>query len=124
MFLAYLKTIIPCEITRTVCDNEYIGEGLRVIFTPGHTAGHISLMLEVEDDKIIFAGDALAFENGKLEIANPQFTLDMDKCKKSIEKIKALSPNKIICYHGGIIKENVDSLLDELLKKEVNAIGN
>ena len=113
MFLSYLKTIKFCEVNTTVEDNQYITDDLKVIFTPGHTPGHISLLLE--NEKIVFAGDALAIENGKPVIANPQFTLDMNMCRMSIEKIRDIFPNKIICYHGGIVDENIVDFLHELL---------
>src|SRR3954470_11086778 len=38
--------------------------GLRVIFTPGHTPGHLSLYLE--RSKVLVAGDALTAEGGSL----------------------------------------------------------
>lgn len=113
-FRDYLKTIENCEIDRTIsADNEIIIEGLKVISTPGHTPGHISLFLE--DQKILIAGDALAIENNKLVIANPEFTLDMNKCIQSIKKIQKMTFNKIICYHGGVIENNINLLLNQLI---------
>ena len=43
--------------------------GLRVIFTPGHTPGHLSLYLE--RSKVLIAGDALTAEGGQPERPEP-----------------------------------------------------
>jgi hypothetical protein len=40
---------------------------------------------------------------GKLVIANPQYTLNMDEAKRSLDKIKVFGAKKVICYHGGIL---------------------
>jgi glyoxylase-like metal-dependent hydrolase (beta-lactamase superfamily II) len=53
--------------------DEHLGEGsrldlaggTRVIFTPGHTPGHLSLYLE--RPKVLVAGDALTAEEGRLK---------------------------------------------------------
>lgn len=47
-----------------------------ICFTPGHTPGHISLYFL--QSKTLVAGDAVVIENGVLDIANPQFALDLE----------------------------------------------
>lgn len=114
-FAQYLKTINTCCVDRFVRDGDYVGDGVRVIETPGHTPGHISLYIEQEN--ILLAGDALAVENEKLVVANPQFTLDMVETLRSIEKIRNMNPAGIICYHGGAIAGSVNENLSCLLTK-------
>lgn len=111
-FADYLRTIQHCTIDRVVEDGDYIIQGLRVVATPGHTPGHLSLLLE--DANVIIAGDALVFEDNQFGIANLEFTLDMDACIKSIRKLKMMSPNKIICYHGGLVDNHIDALLENI----------
>jgi glyoxylase-like metal-dependent hydrolase (beta-lactamase superfamily II) len=65
---------------------------VRVIATPGHTPGHISLYLPELDT--IISGDAMALENGKPVIANPQFTLNMEEAAASMERFILLSRQK------------------------------
>lgn len=112
-FANYLQTISPCEIDRVVRDNEYICKGVQAISTPGHTPGHISLFLE--EESTLLAGDALAIENGKLVLANPQFTLDMQEAVNTIKKIMEMNIHRIICYHGnefyGDIKEGLRNII-------------
>lgn len=112
-FVNYLRTIQSCNIDQTIKDGDYILPGLRVVFTPGHTPGHISLFCE--DSHTVITGDALAIENNKLVIANPEFTLDLENCVNSIRKILNLAPQKVICYHGGTIENEVEKLLNDIL---------
>lgn len=80
--------------------------GCQVLATPGHTPGHISLYLQ-EFDTII-SGDAIALENGKPVIANPQFTLDMEKATASMQQLLSYHAKKIICYHGGTLDSQMN----------------
>lgn len=61
--------------------------------------GHISIY--IKENKTLIAGDALVIENNKLDIANPQYTLDMKQAKDSINKLLKYDIDKIVCYHGG-----------------------
>lgn len=74
--------------------------GCRVIATPGHTPGHISLF--VEKDSIVITGDAFVLEDGRPVIANPQFTLDMTEAESSLNKLLSLNAKAYFCYHGGV----------------------
>ncbi|QQO08811.1 MBL fold metallo-hydrolase [Breznakiella homolactica] len=110
-FAGYLKTIEPCPVDLLLDDAAgEISPGIRVIPTPGHTPGHISLWLY--ESGTILTGDALAFEGGRLTVPNPEFTLDMKKSLASVETIRALSPRTIVCYHGGTVRENIPGLLE------------
>jgi glyoxylase-like metal-dependent hydrolase (beta-lactamase superfamily II) len=117
-FIEKLKKVQRFDVDEVLRDNAIFEEELIVIHTPGHTKGHVSLFLPKE--KTVIAGDALVIENGEFNIANPAFTLDMQKALKSAEKIKNLNPLKIICYHGGIMDENVNKKLAVLLEKYKN----
>ena len=74
--------------------------GIEVIHTPGHTPGHISLLLK--DSNILIAGDAANIQDGQVIGANPQHTQDMLQAEKSFRKMMDMKPATIICYHGGI----------------------
>jgi glyoxylase-like metal-dependent hydrolase (beta-lactamase superfamily II) len=62
--------------------------------------GHISLFLPSQ--RIVIAGDAMALEQRKPVLANPQFTLDVKAANASLEKLLQLDANVFICYHGGV----------------------
>jgi len=103
-FCKVLRDVQSAEVDHIVNDGDIFDwcGGCRIVATPGHTPGHISLYLERE--KTIITGDAMAIEDGKPVIANPEFTLDMDSAKRSLEWILSCGAEKIICYHGGVYK--------------------
>lgn len=86
--------------------------GITVIFTPGHTPGHISLYLQAS--KTLVTGDALVSENGKVLGPNAQATPDMGEAIASMQKFLNFDIEKVICYHGGLCADNVNQQLREL----------
>lgn len=102
-FCNLLRSVEPVLIDQVLSDEERLPfcGGCQVIPTPGHTPGHISLYLSEFD--LIIAGDAIALESNKPVIANPQFTLDMDKAIASMKRLLEYPGSKIICYHGGLL---------------------
>jgi glyoxylase-like metal-dependent hydrolase (beta-lactamase superfamily II) len=81
----------------------------RIIHTPGHTPGHISLYRE--KDRVIIAGDALvtvraesamAIMRQKKKLHGPPkyFTSDWPSAGDSVNKIAALEPDIIATGHG------------------------
>jgi glyoxylase-like metal-dependent hydrolase (beta-lactamase superfamily II) len=89
--------------------------GTRVVFTPGHTPGHISLYLE--GSKILIAGDALTAEGGYLNGPNPWATLDMSTAIRSTQRLADLDIDTIVCYHGGVVSEDANGQLRRILRE-------
>ena len=87
----------PVEPELLLKDGDKVGR-LIVIHTPGHSEGSISL-LDAER-KVMFAGDAIRFMNGKITGPPEQFTLDMDKAKGSIRKISTFDFDVMLSGHG------------------------
>lgn len=114
-FIEKLNNVEKVNVDKTFEDNEVFENDLIIIHTPGHTKGHISVYYPKE--KTLIAGDALVVENDEFNIANPTYTLDMSQALNSVEKIRKLAPQKIICYHGGIIEDRIDEKLRTLLNK-------
>lgn len=101
-FCEMLRRVEPVQVDNLLYDGERLdwSGGCRIIATPGHTPGHISLYLE--QASIVITGDAIALEDGRPVIANPQFTLDMDQAEESMEALLALKAGAYYCYHGGM----------------------
>jgi glyoxylase-like metal-dependent hydrolase (beta-lactamase superfamily II) len=80
--------------------------GLRAIFTPGHTPGHVSYYSSSQ--KILFAGDSLNTMGGKLQFMAGPFTDDFVTGQKSVQRQAALGAGIICCGHGkpmqGVLK--------------------
>ena len=102
-FCDVLKNVQPVDVDFKLHDGDVLDwcGGCTIMGMPGHTPGHISVC--VKREKTLIAGDAATLEDGKLVIANPQYTLNMDEAKRSLDKIKAFGAKKVICYHGGIL---------------------
>lgn len=85
--------------------------GLKIIETPGHTSGSISLII---DDEIALVGDTLfgVFDRTVF----PPFADDKDKLLKSWEKLLKTSCNIFLPGHGKAIKRE---FLEKELKKRI-----
>jgi glyoxylase-like metal-dependent hydrolase (beta-lactamase superfamily II) len=71
---------------------------LRIVTTPGHTAGHIAVFDEIGG--ILVAGDALGTRTGTLQGSDPDFTADVAAAKASVAKLGALSFETLLVGHG------------------------
>ncbi|SFB18074.1 MULTISPECIES: MBL fold metallo-hydrolase [unclassified Bacillus (in: firmicutes)] len=103
------------KVTKTLANGDFLPYcgGITVIFTPGHTAGHISLY--AHKSKTLIAGDAMICIDGNLHAPVKQTTLDMDTALQSIGKFLEYDIERVICYHGGICTENVKEQLQNLV---------
>jgi glyoxylase-like metal-dependent hydrolase (beta-lactamase superfamily II) len=102
------------NIDQTVADGEelpYCG-GITVIFTPGHTMGHICLYLK--QSKTLITGDEMNVVEGRLLGPNPEHSYDMDAAAKSLEKLTRYDIETVVCYHGGLYRENANQRIAEL----------
>jgi glyoxylase-like metal-dependent hydrolase (beta-lactamase superfamily II) len=90
--------------------------GLTVIFTPGHTPGHISLYHQAT--KTVITGDATVSENGKLLGPIPGATPNMPLAFESLKKFSAFDIKKAICYHGGLCTEQVNEQFAKLANSD------
>lgn len=99
-FIQQLKNLKHVSVDEKVNDGDMILDNTcRVIATPGHTSGHISLYFP--SLKSVITGDAAVNENDKLSIANPHFCLHVEKANESLRKIRNLKAERYYCYHGG-----------------------
>ncbi|WP_027341312.1 MBL fold metallo-hydrolase [Hamadaea tsunoensis] len=72
--------------------------GLRVIATPGHTAGHLSLL--ATDDHALLAGDLVGTRNGSLTRAPEQFTADPVEAERSLHMLSTIDFHDLYPSHG------------------------
>ncbi|MFR5265769.1 MBL fold metallo-hydrolase [Clostridium sp.] len=114
-FLDFLKvgfaaSFVKVDKTFKAGDRLPLFEEVETLDMPGHTLGHICVY--VRDQKTLITGDAIALENGKLERVNDFYNHDIEQAKQSLEKLRDLDIDRVLCYHGGEYngKVNVDEL--------------
>lgn len=114
-FHKMLESVENVKVDLGLRDKQFLDwcGGIEVLTTPGHMPGHISIYLK--ETKTLIAGDALVVENGELMIANPQYTLDMQKAKESIRKLLSYEIDTILCYHGGVCSKNIEDALELMI---------
>jgi glyoxylase-like metal-dependent hydrolase (beta-lactamase superfamily II) len=110
-FRALVESIRPTPVDERLQDGATLdlAGGVRVVFTPGHTPGHMCLLLERTGTLI--AGDALTASEGRLQGPNPDATMDMPAAARSVRALAAFDVKAIVCYHGGVVNENASDQL-------------
>jgi glyoxylase-like metal-dependent hydrolase (beta-lactamase superfamily II) len=100
------ERFVPTPVDEQLQDSTYLdlAGGVRIIFTPGHTPGHICLYLE--RTKTLIAADALTANEGILMGPNQSATPDMAAATRSVQKLAELDLEVIVCYHGGVVRED------------------
>lgn len=92
-----------CEVDRILNDNDILEVGdmrVRIIATPGHTAGCISALVDTDEGRTVFTGDLIRDTGQPGWTGSPSFALD--ESIKSIEKLLALKPDKAYWGHGEV----------------------
>ena len=127
----FTRTPPPNEVTRPlhpdrVLTGEYRlhehGIDGRIIHTPGHTAGSVSILLDQGD---LIAGDMLT--GGFLGLlqyrpSNPPFHDDPQQALRSLQAALSLGPHTLHIGHGGpMAAAKVDALMDETSYSQFSA---
>jgi len=77
--------------------------GLRVVETPGHTPGHISLF--APSAKVLFCGDSMVSDQNGLQGSRPGITWDETKARESERKQATLGANIVCSGHGSVVTD-------------------
>lgn len=105
------------KVQQTIVENDIIGN-FRVIETPGHSGGHISLFRE--RDGVLIIGDVATNMNllttaVGLKLPPNIFTSDQKRNIQSLEKLAKLNP-AIICFGHGPVMRNTDRKFEKFVK--------
>ena len=77
-------------------DHDVFGDGKVVIYsTPGHTAGHQVLFIDLENTgKVVLSGDLYHFRFSRENQRTPEFNFSRDQTLESMERVEALLEEK------------------------------
>ena len=94
-----------------------VGDGdrvfdLEVIETPGHTAGHISVLDSIAG--ILVTGDALNGVGGSVEGPDPGFSEDMTVAVESVAKLAGFTYDIALFGHGQPVLEGASEAVNQL----------
>ena len=90
--------------------------GLTCIHTPGHTPGSICLLDPRE--KVLFVGDTLLTEEGRIQGPSERFSAHQDEAVKSLAKLAFLDFDIILGGHGEPVRPDASVRLREFLAGE------
>jgi glyoxylase-like metal-dependent hydrolase (beta-lactamase superfamily II) len=85
--------------------------GLRIVATPGHTMGHVSVYDEAA--MTLITGDAI-MNVGSLQVSPPQFTTDNALAAESVRKLAGLGPERALFMHGDPIESGAGAAIGRL----------
>lgn len=114
--LGGLWATMPVTVDILVNDGDEltICGGIRIVHTPGHTPGSISLLLQQE--RLIIVGDLIAHRFG-LRLPSRMFTVDIADEIRSIREVADLDFD-IICFgHGSPIAHEAHSTIAEFAER-------
>lgn len=89
-----------------VADDDRVFD-LRIVATPGHTPGSISVLDEVGG--ILVVGDALRTDGGQPALPSERFTDDMDEAIRSVARLGGLTFETLLVGHGEPIESGASA---------------
>lgn len=89
--------------------------GLRVVHTPGHTPG--SICLYAPRDRILFTGDTLQVQRGRVVFASRLYSDDYATAKASVRRMAALDVATIVFSHYPPWTDGANEVLAALARR-------
>jgi glyoxylase-like metal-dependent hydrolase (beta-lactamase superfamily II) len=98
----------PVKVDEFLTEGQSFGVlgGLRVLETPGHTPGHISLY--APNIGILFCGDSIVSEKDGLRGSTGANNWDQEKSDASVRKQAALGAHIVCSGHGPVVTDAAD----------------
>jgi glyoxylase-like metal-dependent hydrolase (beta-lactamase superfamily II) len=116
----------PCAVDVELAEGDTIAVGdlvLQVLDTPGHSDGHVSLLLEQPGQRALFAGDVI-FHGGKILLQNI-YDCRLDEEIRSLRRLREFEVDVLLPGHLGLSLrdgqrhiERANAVLDRLLIPE------
>jgi glyoxylase-like metal-dependent hydrolase (beta-lactamase superfamily II) len=116
----------PVEGVETVAGDQalHLPGHPRVIPTPGHTAGHLSIALE--DRGVVLSGDALAnfdYVSGKPGLGLHRLNDDREVALASLTRLDPVGAEVVLFAHGDPWTDGLDRALQMVREQEASGAG-
>ncbi|MEP6650697.1 MAG: MBL fold metallo-hydrolase [Lapillicoccus sp.] len=89
-------------------DGDTMIRGLRVLATPGHTPGHVCVF--DEDDAVLFTGDAIGSQAGRLTLGPAPFIADQQEAVRFLRRLVDLGADRMLFGHGNEVASPAEAL--------------
>ncbi len=114
LYTDHAWAIAPTSQQRVVDGDELVADGVRLLATPGHTAGHQSVVVEADGRRLVIGAQvvwhAAEYSQGVAAPANVDPVPELQAAAvASIERIKALKPEVVYFSHCDALSLNPES---------------
>ncbi len=114
-FLARNAELPPVPVTKVLREGDFVS-GFRVIATPGHTPGHVSLLRD--GDGLLFTADAFGCLPRRIRVGvRKAVCVDPPEARRSAEKLLAEDFSSAILAHGKILRVGAKERLREVVAR-------
>jgi glyoxylase-like metal-dependent hydrolase (beta-lactamase superfamily II) len=108
-FLARNAELPPVPVTKVLREGDLVS-GFRVIATPGHTPGHVSLLRD--GDGLLLTADAFGCLPRKIRVGvRKALCVDPPEARRSAEKLLAEGFATVVMSHGPVLRSGVQNTL-------------
>jgi glyoxylase-like metal-dependent hydrolase (beta-lactamase superfamily II) len=113
--LARNAELPPVPVTKVLREGDFVS-GFRLIATPGHTPGHVSLLRD--GDGLLFTADAFGCLPRKIRVGvRKAVCVDPPEARRSAEKLLAEDLSTVILAHGKTLRVGAKKRLREVVTR-------
>ena len=116
-----LEAVQPTGTLKDYAERVFGGVAFRVLPTPGHTPGSLSLLAELDGRRLAFTGDLIAAPGKLWSLAATQWSYNGAEgaaaSLASLLELKAFAPDLLLPSHGQVMpqpEEAIDLLIERL----------
>ncbi len=108
-FLARNAELPPVPVTKVLREGDLVS-GFRIVATPGHTPGHVSLLRD--GDGLLFTADAFGCLPRKIRVGvRKAVCVDPPEARRSAEKLLAQHFSTVVMSHGPVLRSGAKETL-------------
>jgi len=113
--LGGMREVTPVPVDLRLVGGEELDVlgGVRLVHSPGHTAGHLCLFLPALS--LLIAGDLMRLEGGAIRESPTGYAANAGQALESARRVAGLGFEAFVGYHGGFVVSGAGALLADSL---------